>query len=488
MSRIERFRSVRWAALVYALLALLSFPTLEHLVFGERGIAYALDVFDLPRTGVSADWAANGLTLWNTHIAAGNALLAQQANTPFAVDVGLGFIVGPFNAYVVMAWLLAFAAGLSMHLFLRDSLRLSTPAVLGGAVISLFGFWFWVHGVASPAIPLLFWVLDRAVVPGPRRWAYVLGGGIAGALVLYHGLSQIVLIVAGVLLVYVVVLARDRREVASRVATWAGIWVTAFGLYAPVLLTQLVMIPISNRTIWDLQALYETRPLPAIGEAVRHYSAVLFGVPLGSGIGTSPARYGTYFLGAVGLPLLALGIVGTALRDRRRVFLVCLLVAIPLIDVITVLLTPVLESFGPFRSFQLVRIRHLLPFALVATAACGLDMLVTTILAGRPLRLSSRARWVVVAATLVPLAVTSVAIARQVVRRRGDLALPETADVGWVLAGVGDGARPGHARLARVRPGPPTSGRRRAIGLGHGGGACCCSSPANARSTPTRNA
>jgi hypothetical protein len=171
--RLERLRDGSGPFLLYPLLALLSFPTFGTLIAGDHGLGYVLDVFDLPRSGVSADWLANGLTLWNTHLTAGNALLAQVGSfvTP---DVAIGLIVGPFGAYAIVAWLTAVVAGLSMHLFLRDSLRLSTAAVIGGATIYLFGFWHYAYGLSAIAAPLLFWLIDRAVVPAPGRWRFIL--------------------------------------------------------------------------------------------------------------------------------------------------------------------------------------------------------------------------------------------------------------------------------------------------------------------------
>ena len=431
MTRLESLRSGAGPILLYGLLALLSFPTLGHLVAGEHAVVYALDVFELPRTGVQQDWLANGLTLWNTHLTSGNALFAQQSNSPFAIDVALAFLVGPFAAYVVYVWLMAAVAGLSMHLFLRDSLRLSTFAVVAGAIIYAFGFWHYIYGLAAPAIPLLLWLMDRAVVPDPRRWRYVLGGSLVGALVLYHALSQVVLILAVVQLAYLVFTAADRREVRSRILVWGATWILALALYGPVFISQLVMLPISVRTLWDLLAFYDPTSVQAVIDTVRHYSQVLVGVPVGEGLGVSPARYGTYFLGAVGLPLLVLGIVGVR-RDRRGWFLLALLLAIPAWDLVAVVLAPVQQQLGFLKSFQMDRIRHLLPFAMVANAAFGLDLLARTVLVGQPLRIG-RWRWAAVGASLIPLGIAFAVAARQVLRRRNDLLALEIPALGWGL-------------------------------------------------------
>ncbi len=435
MTRLESLRGGARPAFLYGLLALLSFPTLGHLVAGEDALVYALDVFELPRTGMLEDWLANGLTLWNTHLTAGNAHFAQQSNSPLSIDVALAFVVGPFAAYVVYVWLMAAVAGLSMHLFLRDSLRLSTLAVVAGAVIYLFGFWHYIYGLAGPAIPLLFWLLDRAFVAGRHRWRFILGGAVVGAVVLYHALSQVVLIVAVIQLGYLAVTAANRREIASRTGIWAGIWILALCLYGPVLLSQLVMLPISVRTIWDLQAFYDPTAIGAIADTILHYSQLLFGVPIGDGPGASPARYGTYFVGAIALPLLALGIVGIR-RDRRGWFLLALLVAIPAWDLIAVLLAPVQQQLGFLKSFQLDRIRHLFPFVVVANVALGVDLLSRTVLVGRPLDIGRRWRWAVVGASLVPLGIALAVAARQVLRRRHDLVELDPTAIGWSLLGL----------------------------------------------------
>ncbi len=79
---------------------------------------------------------------------------------------------------------------------------------------------------------------------------------------------------------------------------WTGTWVLALGMYGPVLVTQLVMLPISNRTVWDLQALYDPTPIQAVVDTVLHYSQVILGVPISGGLGASPEQFGTFFVGA----------------------------------------------------------------------------------------------------------------------------------------------------------------------------------------------
>jgi hypothetical protein len=418
--------------LVYGVLALVSFPTFGHLLAGQQGLAYAHDVFELPRTGVLQDWLANGLTLWNTHLTDGNALLAQQWNTPFAIDVALGFLLGPFGAYVVDVWLLAAVAGLSMHLFLRDSLRLSTFAVVAGATIYALGFWQYSYGAAAPAFPLLLWLMDRALTPGRRRWAFILGGGLGGAVVLYHGLSQVVVLAAVVQLGYILVTAPARPALRGRVLIWGATWLIAFGLYGPVLVTQLVMLPISNRTIWDLVALYHPTAIQAVGDTLLRYSQLVIGVPIGGGIGASPAQFGTFFAGALGLPALALGVVGVH-RARREWFLLALLVVIPTLDLLSVLFTPIQQQLGVLKSFQFDRIAHLYPFVVVVNAAIGIELLARTVIKGEPLRLGARWRWAVVGASLLALMFALAFAGEQVIRQRRELVALAAPALGWAL-------------------------------------------------------
>src|SRR6185436_7542650 len=167
-------------ALLYGLLALLSFPTLETILSGTRGIGYKLDVFDLaggvPRIAATVnEWSRYGISWWDPYFGTGNDILAQHSIAPIAPDVALGVVVGPFLAYAITAWLMAVVAGLGMHLFLRDVLRLPLVPCLIGSVVFLFGFWHYIYGFAGPGIPVGLWLADRAIRPGPRRWLAIAG-------------------------------------------------------------------------------------------------------------------------------------------------------------------------------------------------------------------------------------------------------------------------------------------------------------------------
>jgi Bacterial membrane protein YfhO/Protein of unknown function (DUF6044) len=428
---IERLRGGLAPLVLYPLLALLSFPTLGLLLYGRDGVAYSHDVFDLVRSGVVGDWLANGPTLWNTHLTGGNALLAQQAIGPYAIDVPLAMLIGPFGAFAVNSWLLAAVAGMGMHLFLRDVLRLSTVAVLAGAILYTFVFWHPIYGFVVPGLPLLLWLLDGASRRTPVRWRFVVGRVLWIAFVLYNGQSQGALLVAGLELAWILVQAGgDRLLLRRALAAWFGTWLAGFALYGPVLITQLVMLPLSQRLIWVLA---DFLPADALTAAVRRYSSVLFAARVAPGIGNSPTIYGTFFLGAVGIALAALAIVHPG-RDRRRWFLLGLLIAIPIADVVATSIQPLLDSFGFLKSFQLNRVRHLFPFALVGAAACGMDVLIVRLLRGEPVVRGWRALLVSVA--LVPAVGTLAVAVGQTIQRRAALGALEPAAVGWFAAGV----------------------------------------------------
>jgi hypothetical protein len=447
--------------ILYPLLALLSFPTLGTLVSGEHGLGYALDVFDGPRGGLQADWLANGLTLWNPHATAGNSLLAQ-GNNLLIPDLLLPFAVGSFGAYAIVAWVMAAVAGVSMHLFLRDSLRLSTAAVVGGATIYLFGFWHYAYSFSVVAAPLLLWLIDRAVVPSPHRWRFVVAGALLNAFLLYNGIPQVDLVLAVVQLGFMIVTDLRRQGIAARIGVWAAMWGLALLLFAPTLLTQLVALPLSHRSIWDLRALYDPTPLQAVRDMLLNYSSTLFGVPLGGGIGVSPAGYGTYFLGAIGLPMLVLGIVG-ATHDRRTRFLLLLLVAIPVLDLLAVLVTPFQDQFGFLKSFQLIRIRLAFPLVLAASAAIGLDVLVATLRGSRPRLWSQRWQGIAVIASAVPLAIAAIVAVRTAYRLRHAILHLDVPAVGWALLvaalAIGAIALIGATAIALLRKNAQPGGR-----------------------------
>lgn len=430
MSAIERLRGGAAPFVLYPLLALLAFPVLGLVLWGHDGLVYAHDVLDLPRSGVPGDWVAHGLTLWNTHVGGGNALLAQQAIGPFAVDVMLAPVVGSFWAFTISWWLLPVVAGISMHLFLRDCLGLSTIAVVGGAILFMSGFWHPVYGFGIPATPALLWLFERAVRPSPTRWRYGAAHAVVGGVILYNGQVQVMGLVAAIELVWAVLVIGRPGHVRRAVATWTAAWAASFLLYGPVLVTQAVVLPLSQRTVWVIDAV----SLPsAVVSTVERYSGTLVGVPVGA-LGRSPSIYGTFFLGLAAIPLLALA--WTTRRVPARSFVLALLVAVPVLDLVFTLAWPLQEQLGVLRSLQLVRIRHLFVFALTATAAIGLDVAVVRLRGWTPRAPGARTPWrrrALLLGWAVLVVVTAIVIAANLVAHRGDVRRLAPDGLGWVL-------------------------------------------------------
>ena len=374
MSRTAR-SLVAHPRIVYAALALLAFPLFEMLVYREGALQYAHDVFDVdvPRLfALAADWWANGPVLWDPHLTAGNAWLAQAALPPLAPDVLLSFFVSPFLAYAANTALMTFAAGISMHLFLRDSLRLPAIACFAGGILATLAFWHYIYGYSALLLPLILWTTDRALAPTRRR-RDVLGAILVLAFLFYSSHIQVLLLDGLIALAWVLVSKETARPLVTRVAMLAGIWVTGILLAAPVIASQLAAIPESNRAIWDLAYLY---PLgPTLRDFAHLYGGIVFGVPMTSGIGGTADIYGSFFLGSIGLALLVVGIVAPR-RDTREWLLLGLLVAIPIVDLVALLVVQLQEDLPLLRSFQFVRVRHLMPIVLIANAAIGLAWLI----------------------------------------------------------------------------------------------------------------
>ena len=149
------------------------------------------------------------------HLTDGNAFLGQFALPPYSPDILLAFLVGPFWALAISTWLTASLAGVGTHLFLRDSVRLSRLAVLGGAVLATLCFWHPIYGVSIAILPLVLWLGDRAMtaVPGSgirRRWFFA-GWLAAVTLALYAGQAQTAAFVAVIQLVWLLVLGPGAR-------------------------------------------------------------------------------------------------------------------------------------------------------------------------------------------------------------------------------------------------------------------------------------
>ncbi len=422
MSRIGRSLVAHpWIA--YALLAALAFPVLEMLLHGERALQYAHDVFDddVARLFVfAADWAAHGPVLWDPHLTSGNAWLAQSALPPLAPDVLLSFVVPPFLAFAANTALMTFVAGMSMHLFLRDSLRLPAIACFAGGILATLAFWHYIYGFAALLLPLVLWTTDRALADTRRR-RDILAAILLVAFLVWSSQIQIVLLDGLVALAWVLVTRSEARSMVIRVATLAGIWGVGLCLAAPVLASQVVAIPDSQRAIWDLAYLY---PLgPSLEAFVHLYGGIVFGVPMTTGIGGTADIYGSFFLGAIGLLLLVIGIV-VPRRTARERLLLALLLAIPVIDLLAILAVPLQEHIPILRSFQFIRVRHLMPIVLIVNAAIGVAWLTGPDpigRVGRPRRIAAG-----VGLTLAPLA-----IAAQLVVAVGHVRRPTGDDLAW---------------------------------------------------------
>ncbi|MEO8229222.1 MAG: DUF6044 family protein [Chloroflexota bacterium] len=423
---------------LYLLLALLSFPTMGAVVNGTAGWTYLLDVLDdgggLPRLGIAVrEWSAFGPTLWDPYLTAGNGFLGQFALPPYSPDVALAFLVGPFAGFAIAVWLTSALAGIGMHLFLRDSVGLATAAVIGGSIIALFCFWHPIYGISVAMLPLILWLGDRAVASG-RGWPnrHALLWVVVATLGLYAGQVQVVIIVAALQLAWLVVVDGTIRRCFGM---WAVTWVLALALYGPVLATQLALLPGSERSIWDIAYLIGASPGQAIAAVAGHYGSILVGIPFARGITPNEARYGTLFLGGIGLVLAIVGIVAGR-RTRAPRALLVLLVAIPVLDFVAILATPLQEHLPILNSFQFVRIRHFFPFALAAAAAIGIDAISDRRLA----QVTPRRLWVVVGGAclaLTPVVVQMAIATRQVVLRLPRFDGADRRDVGWLLAAGG---------------------------------------------------
>lgn len=445
-------RLSRRPAIIYVALTLLSFPILELILDRQQAVQYVQDVLDgdLPLlAAIAADWQRFGPSLWDAHVTAGNATLAQLAVPPFTPDFLLSFFLPLFSAYAVTYALLIWVAGYGMHRFLRESLRVPVAAAYVGGVAYGFSFWHYVHGFAVPLLPLILWQTDRLVSGGKSARIQLVLLILLQTFALYAGLLQLAVIVGLAQLGYLILSATSRGQALRHAAMWAGMWAVSALLFAPVFLTLLAYLGTSQRAAWQLTDFVNSRPIPAIENWLVLYANVFVGIPLGTTI-TGTADYaGTYFLGPLLLPLLVVGIL-TRRSDGGRRFALALLIAIPTLDLISVLATPLQQHLGFLSSFQFVRVRHLLPFALAANAALGTEA------ALRYGWLAFRRKPVI--AALVPIGALvllqlSISVANVSAAVAGTVPWTRT-DAGWLLAllslGAGLAAAAGLALTRRI--------------------------------------
>jgi Protein of unknown function (DUF6044)/Bacterial membrane protein YfhO len=363
---------------VYSLLGLLTFPILEISIFGENAPQYTQDVFDdgaVSRLGqISSDWHQFGLALWNPYITTGNALLSQFAKTPIALDVILSLISSPFTAYFATYFLTVLFAGISMHLFLRDSLGLPNIVCLAGGIIYTFCFWSYSLSFVPQLLPMLFWMFDRASSSTHNSRKFLIGCIILTSFLFYNSHSQLTLLLAALQLAYILSCTPSRQEVLSRVRKWIYIWSLSILFYAPVLATQLVFLPESQRLIRD-NTVWNPNLWSSIKTLIVQYSTVLFGLPAFRGLGASPGDYGTYYMGVFGVIMLTISSLVPRISRKQKFFLISL-IGVPLFDFLALTLIQQIQRYlGFLNSFQFDRVRHFMPFILTANVAIAISFL-----------------------------------------------------------------------------------------------------------------
>lgn len=368
-------RALGRPSVVYLVVTIIAFPITEMLAFGHDALQYAHDAFDtiVPVNAWFADRLASGTAgLWNPTLTAGNAMLAQDPVPPATPDVWLGLLLDPFPAYLAGYAILIWLAGYGMHRFLRDALGLSTAAAYAGGATYGLGFWHVVYGFSAPLLPVLLWLADRVArgrdPAGSVPWSR-LGLVTVAALTLWWGHIQVAPLVALVHLAYLAAIHGRAGFVRDVLLPWLATWGLAALLYAPVLATQLVSLGEGHRAVWDLAYLYDGTVLERVAEALDRYRTAAIGIPVAGVSAGTATHYGTWFTGGIGLSLLASGLFVT--RDRRQRLFLLLLAAVPLADVLASVVSPHLGGFGLLSTFQLVRVRHLVPFVLAVNLAIG---------------------------------------------------------------------------------------------------------------------
>ncbi len=372
-------RRWRGVLLVYVAATVLSFPVLEMLISGPNARDFAHDVFDdgaVSRLGAMRfDLSAFGPVLWNAHLMAGNTYIGQFNGTPIALDSVLALLTTPFAGYAACVALMALAAGLSMHVFLEDSVCLPRAAAFAGGLIYVLGFRHYAFGFSAVLLPLLLWMSDRVETWGGRRRRRVVPLALVAAFMLYDFAAQPAVIAGGLQLFYCLLVAETAAERRSRVATWAGAWTLGLALYGPVLATQLRLLPESVRTVRvvasDLPGM-----LSAATRVAGEYAEVLLSRPaaIGAGLRLHEAADGIWYVGFAAIGLLAMSFA-TPRKTRRERALAWLLVGIPVLDLLSILIAPALQRLGALQSFSIDRVRTFLPFALAANAAVAVALL-----------------------------------------------------------------------------------------------------------------
>jgi hypothetical protein len=426
--------------LFYGAATLLTFPVLETLLFGSRAPQYGHDVFDdgaVTRLGaIRLDWWAYGPSLWNPHLAGGNAHFGQFMATPLALDALLALVISPFAAYAIRHFLTLLSAALAMHVFLSRSVRLGVTASVAGSLVYLFGFWHYNFGFSVALLPLMLCLSDEVEANPARRHRIAALTALLAGFLFYNVSSQATVLVSGLHLVYAVTCAEGWAKRLSRLRLWGVTWALGLGLYAPVLLTQLRLLPDSVRSIRN-DIVWSSGPAGELLDLVQRYAQIPLSVPVLTSLGRpqEPTPYGTLYVGLFGLVLLCLS-VGQPRSTRREQALAWLLLGIPLLDLLTrTALLRLQGNWGLLRSFQLVRVRLFMPFALAANVAIAVACL-QRMNPNRPARwISGKRRQVVIGSGILLAFVSSLLCARVIgylVRRHG---WPASAPARETMAG-----------------------------------------------------
>lgn len=408
---------------VYALVALLCYPILEILIFGGSARHQAYDVFDdgaVSRLGaIRFDYLRHGVSLWNPHLTGGNAHLAQFTATPLSIDSVLSLLTTPFLAYSICFYLLILTSGLSMHIFLRQSMGLSRAASFAGGLFYMAGSKAYPLGFSVALLPLVLWLSDRAAKSSAGIAQRALLPALTGAFLLYNFSAQAALIAAAIQLAYDIFCSTTVKERRTRAANWVVAWSLALALYGPVVTTQMKLLPDSVRAIRD-DMVWAPGPTAALKVLAEQYSETLFGRPtlISLQVPVGQATWGTWYLGVLGLGLLFLSF-RLPRPSRRERFCVALLLCIPVLELLAMtVFIPIQEHLGPLRSFQFTRIKLFWPFCLSANVAVAYAALARLGQGERRARLN-RGFWIGFVGLFVAQALVSARHVGYVIRRYG---------------------------------------------------------------------
>jgi membrane protein YfhO len=306
--------------------ALLSLPMLG-------GLWLASQMSDQYLSGAGQAWSAEWMSrlghlpLWNPEIFGGLPFVAAGGGDVFYPTWLLRFVIGGTAAGNLSFFLHYVLAGLFTYLFLRR-LRVSwTAAVAGGLAYELSGL---IASYPSPghdgklfastALPLAFLALVLAL--RDRRWeGYpLLAVAVALALLGHFQLAYYLLIAAGLFALYLTLEEAPDRSSGARVAGLALALVAVlvgFGIAAVQILPFFEYIPFSPRA----QGYYGFAGSTSYAIPWDHIPEFFFKNFVGAREtywGSNPIKLHSEYLG---LPVVALAVLGARVRERRRFLL-----------------------------------------------------------------------------------------------------------------------------------------------------------------------